>query len=305
MNIQHLRYFKKTIEVGQITEASKALYITQPALTNAIKSLEKEMGCALFAKHGNHLVATESGKAFYRYTSCALDNLDEGIEAAKQASMVSQDSIRVGREHQVRGEYFQALINLSLQSSSPDIAVTTITAARQELLDMLVNNEIDMIVVLAEVHDSTIDCKCMGRYDLVAIVNKNNPLAHLDVVTPSQLAPFKLATYHPSAPLTGKTIETLRENNLFPDQEYDDDNTLYAAASSNAAIVSLARYTSNVSLYPQIKTLGIQGIDTNLFGTYLCAKRSPHRSDAINKFIQGAFLLSLPAIETFPYQPNA
>lgn len=43
MRLQQLIYFEKIIEKGSINEAAKALYLTQPSLSNALKELENEM----------------------------------------------------------------------------------------------------------------------------------------------------------------------------------------------------------------------------------------------------------------------
>ena len=50
MNLPQLYYFRKLAEVQHYTEAAKALYITQPSLSDSIASLEKELGVSLFQK---------------------------------------------------------------------------------------------------------------------------------------------------------------------------------------------------------------------------------------------------------------
>ena len=62
MNLQYLRYFQVLTEVGQYTEAAKQLYITQPALTNAIHALEEELGVPLFLRKGRRLELSPYGR---------------------------------------------------------------------------------------------------------------------------------------------------------------------------------------------------------------------------------------------------
>ena len=50
MNLQQLYYFRKLAEVQHYTEAAKALYITQPSLSDSIASLEHELSVSLFQK---------------------------------------------------------------------------------------------------------------------------------------------------------------------------------------------------------------------------------------------------------------
>ena len=55
MNLPQLYYFRKLAEVQHYTEAAKALYITQPSLSDSIASLEKELGVSLFQKKGRNI----------------------------------------------------------------------------------------------------------------------------------------------------------------------------------------------------------------------------------------------------------
>ena len=48
MTLQQLKYITLVAEKGNITDAAKALYISQPSLTAAIKELEKEMNIQIF-----------------------------------------------------------------------------------------------------------------------------------------------------------------------------------------------------------------------------------------------------------------
>ena len=52
MNLSQLYYFKKLAELQHYTRAAKELYIAQPTLSDAISSLEKELGVALFCRDG-------------------------------------------------------------------------------------------------------------------------------------------------------------------------------------------------------------------------------------------------------------
>ncbi|MGN0873425.1 MAG: LysR family transcriptional regulator, partial [Victivallales bacterium] len=45
MNFIQLEYFRKVVECGSVTQASKDLFITQPAVSKQIRLLEEELGC--------------------------------------------------------------------------------------------------------------------------------------------------------------------------------------------------------------------------------------------------------------------
>lgn len=58
MNLSQLNYFKKLAEVLHYTRAAQELFITQPTLSGAISSLEKELGAPLFERNGRSVLLT-------------------------------------------------------------------------------------------------------------------------------------------------------------------------------------------------------------------------------------------------------
>lgn len=64
MNLQQLYYFRKLAEVQHYTEAAKALYITQPSLSDSISSLESELSVALFQKKEEASSSPNTGRNF-------------------------------------------------------------------------------------------------------------------------------------------------------------------------------------------------------------------------------------------------
>ena len=71
MELAKLKYFLVVAKEQHVTKAAEYLCIAQPALTQAIKSLERELGVNLFEKRGRNVVLTEYGK----YLQNRLENL--------------------------------------------------------------------------------------------------------------------------------------------------------------------------------------------------------------------------------------
>lgn len=61
MELQKLRYFQTVAKFQHMTKAAEFIKIAQPALTQAVKSLESELGVPLFEKKGRNIVLTEYG----------------------------------------------------------------------------------------------------------------------------------------------------------------------------------------------------------------------------------------------------
>ena len=67
MNLQQLRYIIKITECGSFNRASELLYISQPALTKAVRELETEMGIQIFHRSGHGVSLTADGTEFIAY----------------------------------------------------------------------------------------------------------------------------------------------------------------------------------------------------------------------------------------------
>ncbi|MEG1504396.1 MAG: LysR family transcriptional regulator [Enterococcus sp.] len=81
MNLDHLRYFKKVAESKNITQSAQELYISQPALSRAMKHLEHELGVPLFYHSGRHIELTMYAESFYPYVLQTLAQFDQGLVA--------------------------------------------------------------------------------------------------------------------------------------------------------------------------------------------------------------------------------
>lgn len=76
MELQKLRYFYTVAKFGHMTHAAEALRIAQPALTQAIKSLESEFGVPLFERRGRNIALTEYGVFLQARLETILPELD-------------------------------------------------------------------------------------------------------------------------------------------------------------------------------------------------------------------------------------
>ena len=82
--------FLKVVETGSISKAANELFISQPALSQQLKKLEKEFNAKLFTRSNKGIELTKEGKIVYKYFTMfeeCLDEMREEIEDAKNNSM--------------------------------------------------------------------------------------------------------------------------------------------------------------------------------------------------------------------------
>ena len=73
MTLQQLKYVVAVAETGNITEAAKKLFISQPSLTSAVRELEKEMQVTIFNRTNKGVVVSNEGDIFLSYARQVLE----------------------------------------------------------------------------------------------------------------------------------------------------------------------------------------------------------------------------------------
>ena len=73
LTLQQLKYIVTVAETGNITEAAKRLFISQPSLTNAIRELEKEMQVTIFNRTNKGVTVSNEGDEFLAYARQVLE----------------------------------------------------------------------------------------------------------------------------------------------------------------------------------------------------------------------------------------
>ncbi len=88
-----MTYFVAVIDHGGITKAAQALYISQPSLSQAIRTLERRLGTTLFDRTGRRLTLTDDGRTLEVAARRILADVDRA--KSKVASVRELESGRV------------------------------------------------------------------------------------------------------------------------------------------------------------------------------------------------------------------
>ncbi|MFD0534794.1 LysR family transcriptional regulator [Actinomadura luteofluorescens] len=135
MNLRQLRYVVATADHGTMTSAAQALYVAQPALSRAVRELERELGLELFARSGRGVVLTPVGEQVVRQARAALDAVDaiEGLAVTRADGRGAELRIAVtaSLEPELTGGLIPASRATSLPCGSGWCAAPTATRSRR------------------------------------------------------------------------------------------------------------------------------------------------------------------------------
>lgn len=143
MLLKQIKYFTAVIECNSFTEAAEQCFISQSAISQQIRGLEKELGVKLIEREGRHFTITPAGEYFYRH----------GRELVKDAEELKKETIKIGQddESQLRIGYLPFYNGAELHQiiaefsqTYPEISIQIISGTHEELYHMLRDDEIDI-----------------------------------------------------------------------------------------------------------------------------------------------------------------
>lgn len=282
MNLQQLYYFRKLAEVQHYTKAAKALYITQPSLSDSIASLEHELSVSLFQKKGRGIQLTKYGQEFYEYVNQALGILEHGIAAVREKSDSVTGTIDIGCIPTLLGDFLpnaldlyhekcpQVSFNIFHEKSIP--VAEGVSAGTYDIgLCSMVENKDDLVFVP------------VTYQELVVIVRNDHPLAVHDSIELTDLKGYMLSTYRDTIPI-GKTIrKILKEKGMEAAYSYDDEISI-AGRINHSSKTAIVADTPFLKQFDNLKKIHLTDVPKDSRMLYLVYSKKNFITAAVEAF---------------------
>lgn len=141
-----LSYFLQLADTMNYTQAAQILGITQPALTQQIKKLERTVGTPLFYSVGKKLKLSDAGITMLRTTHEIYDLLNEATDEIQQATSSNIGEINLGILSSIETKVIEDF-TIELYKHNPDLVINTLMLNRKEIWEHLENNKIDLAIM--------------------------------------------------------------------------------------------------------------------------------------------------------------
>ena len=176
MELHHIRAFVTLADESNVTRAAARLHLSQPNLTRKLKSLEAELGCALFQRTSRGLVLTRLGHVFLKEARVVLSASANAVEMARRFVRQESGQLRVGY---LMGLPKIEVIMAGFQRTNPQAQVTLVEMTPAEQVRRLENREIDIgfIGLPYALKETKLSGHCVARYENVAAVPEASALA--------------------------------------------------------------------------------------------------------------------------------
>jgi len=96
LDIRQLRYFIAIVEEKKISAAAERLHISQPPLSQHLKTMEEELGSKLVERSGKYFKVTEAGKTLYKYALQVAQLMEEAEVEVKDVGLGIHGRLTLG-----------------------------------------------------------------------------------------------------------------------------------------------------------------------------------------------------------------
>ena len=145
MTLSQLRTFLAVADAGSVRVAAESLHVSQPAVSAAIASLERELGVALVARHGRGLRLTTAGTAFADDVRTSLGLLDRGSRRARSIEDPEWGTVRLVAVATAAERVLLPGV-ARFREQHPEARVTIHVGNRMTVWETLRHHEADLVV---------------------------------------------------------------------------------------------------------------------------------------------------------------
>lgn len=196
MKLQQLKYFNALCRLKSFSKVASKFKVSQPTVSYAIKSLEEDLGVQLIIRNQSHteVSLTGEGELFRKYSLSALQQLDKGITAVKNAH---DGRIKIGLTAAL-SRFFDLTQHISSLEEILGTEIGLLEDGSKEITKKVLSNKLDIALfgTSKEVYSSQLDLKKIATFPFKLAVSKNHPLAKESRIHLSQVENEKFILFN-------------------------------------------------------------------------------------------------------------
>ena len=140
------RIFYVVAKKGNITKAANELFISQPAVTQAIHSLEDQIGATLFIRGKKGVTLTEEAKVLFQFVESGLNYINNGENKFKELMNIESGTLKIGASTTVTQHVLLEYLDI-FQDKYPNVSISITNNLSQELVKLLREGSVDLLIV--------------------------------------------------------------------------------------------------------------------------------------------------------------
>ncbi|MGD9503717.1 MAG: selenium metabolism-associated LysR family transcriptional regulator [Syntrophobacteraceae bacterium] len=176
MDIRRLEVFCKVLELGSFTKAAEALPLSQPTVSEHVKSLEEMLGEKLIDRLGREALPTPAGRILYQYARSILQLRDEAIQALQEHRGNLAGSVSLGAST-IPGAYILPKLIGEFKKQYPGIQISLKISGSSEIAESVIEGGLELGLIGAKWSDRRIELEEIFSDELVLVVHPKHDWA--------------------------------------------------------------------------------------------------------------------------------
>ncbi|MBI5327739.1 MAG: LysR family transcriptional regulator [Deltaproteobacteria bacterium] len=168
MELKFLEIFCKVVELKSFSKAASELFLTQPTISNHIKTLEDAAGIQFLDRLGRNVLPTKAGEILYRYAKEIVKLKSNAIQELNEFMGNVKGSLIIGGST-IPGEYILPEYIAKFKMAHPDVAVTLKLGDTQDIIDMIMDSTVEIGVIGSKPVNERIDSREFIEDELVLV----------------------------------------------------------------------------------------------------------------------------------------
>lgn len=189
MEIRQLRYFISVAEHLNFTQAAKRLFVAQPAVSQQIASLEKEIGLQLFVRDKHSVQLTPAGKVFLNDAIDMLNKSEEAVKKARKAAVGEIGQLNIGFLYAPVKNFLPGLVR-EFREKYPHVQINLNHFQTGQIVEELRKGKLDLAFTMAFRPEDKTEWgyKTLFSQPYGVFMNKNHRLANRNCIPIIELA---------------------------------------------------------------------------------------------------------------------
>jgi len=200
MNLQQFRYVSEVAKRNlNVSEAAQALHTSQPGVSKQIRSLEEELGAAIFRRQGRRLVAvTDAGREIVAAIERILEEVGNLRAVGEEFAHHARGTLAVGVTH-TQARYALPPIVTAFKKRFPEVKLKLLQGNPQQLARWVMDGEADLAIATEALDEASelVAIPCY-RWHHCVVVPKGHALARVKPLTLEAIAAHPIVTYDPT-----------------------------------------------------------------------------------------------------------
>lgn len=203
LTLRQLQTFREVMRSGSISDASRTLLRTQPAVSTMIGNIERELGFSLFVREHGRLTPTAEAHYFLEEAEEVLDRLDRTVRTMSEFGTLDRGSLRIAC-HPASSGFFLPKVLAEFLKNRPEVKADLMMRTSQVVEDLIASQEYDIGLAETPAPRSSIKIETFDLECVIALP-AIDPLAQKDVLTPTDLRDYPMAMLFGDHPVTVAT----------------------------------------------------------------------------------------------------